>query len=110
MTTIVDRTDSPAAADRIRDDDFLADKKRVNNFFFYMRYSTTPLTYTHLYSSSLSNSVEPYRHLRLGDIPIHAPILATSLFPFHPRPLFLSPFLLYLTTSLFRPRPLLSLL
>ncbi|KAH9967724.1 hypothetical protein BGW80DRAFT_675171 [Lactifluus volemus] len=32
MTTIVDRTDSPAAADRIRDDDFLADKKRFESF------------------------------------------------------------------------------
>jgi hypothetical protein len=33
--------------------------------------------YTLLCSSSLSNSLEPYRHLSPVDIPIHAPILAT---------------------------------
>ena len=32
MTAVVDRIDS--AADRIKDDEFLADKKRVSLFFF----------------------------------------------------------------------------
>jgi hypothetical protein len=33
MTAVVDRIDS--AADRIKDDEFLADKKRVSPFFFF---------------------------------------------------------------------------
>lgn len=33
MTAVVDRIDS--AADRIKDDEFLADKKRVMSFFWF---------------------------------------------------------------------------
>jgi hypothetical protein len=71
MTTIIDRIDS--AADRIRDDELLADKKRVTLFISSIkrRRSSMPL------SSSLSNSVEPLLLNQAGDIHIHVPILAT---------------------------------
>jgi hypothetical protein len=98
MTTIVGHIDP--AADWIRDDDFLADKKRVMLFFFPLFLSsfsdptTPPLTYFLSASLSRSSLVVP-RHsppTRPPLIPrntlIHALTLATSQYLFPPRPPF----------------------
>jgi hypothetical protein len=49
MTAVVDRIDS--AADRIKDDEFLADKKRVTSFFLVSFHQMTPLTYATQFES-----------------------------------------------------------
>ena len=60
MTAVVDRIDS--AADRIKDDEFLADKKRVTSFFFLaskLYRLTTPLTYATQFDSFKLGKVPP---------------------------------------------------
>lgn len=116
MTTIVGHIDP--AADWIRDDDFLADKKRVHLFFFSLFFSsfsdptTPPLTYF-LSASSTPSSLGVPRHspptrppLSPSDTLIHAPILATSPSPFHPHPPFPFRSLSLLTTYRSRCPPL----
>jgi len=101
MTPVLDCIET--AVDRIKHDEFLADKKRVMSFFGFLSlmllHPITPLTYAT--SSNRSNSAKP-RPLDCPLIPrdtlIHAPILA--MFPLYlsrlPRP-FLFLFLLIMS-------------
>ena len=99
MTPALDRIE--AAADRIKHDEFLADKKRVMFFFWFIVAisSDDAANIRHRPpSSNHSNSVRPHPldcPLTPTDILIHAPILA--MFPLYlfrlPRP-FPFPFLL----------------
>ena len=106
MTPALDRIE--AAADRIKHDEFLADKKRVMSFFFRSIHAISSDDVANIRhrppSSNRSNSVKP-RPLDCPLIPtgilIHAPILA--MFPLY---LFRLPhhflFLYLLITSHFR--------
>ncbi len=91
MTPVVDRIET--AADRIKDDEFLADKKRVTSFFCFIDVISSDDAANMRHSSNRSNLAK-LRPLDCPLIPrdtlIHAPILAMfPLYIFRPHRLFL---------------------